>query len=111
MTIYDDSSTISMTEMVNTKGGPYFLVSRTSYAIEHADAYVIDIGYNTSTIVTEFSIDQQENYALYYDYQKALYPEEYVRRIDENGNWVDVFASSPTSKNVEFETNPNDVTW
>lgn len=111
MTIYDDSSLVNMTNAANANGGPYFLVTKTSYATERAEAYEIDIGYNTSTIVTNFSIEQNENYSLYYDYQKKLYPEEYVRRLDNNGNWVDVLASSPTSKNDNFETDINNITW
>ena len=86
MTIYDDSSLVNMTNAANANGGPYFLVTKTSYATERAEAYEIDIGYNTSTIVTNFSIEQNENYSLYYDYQKKLYPEEYVRRLDNTGN-------------------------
>lgn len=110
LNIYDDSSIINMTEAANIYGGPYFKVTRASYLVEHADAYEVDIGYNTSTIVTNFSLDQNENYSIYYDYQKQLFPEEYIRRLDNTGNWVDVFASSPVSKNEFFETSTADIT-
>jgi len=92
-------------------GGPYFKVTRTSYARSYSDAYEVDIGYNTSTIVTNFSIKQNENYSILYDYQEELHPEEYVRRLNNKGEWEDVFAPSFTSNNDHRETRPNDVTW
>lgn len=78
---YADPEIIDGREVV----GPYFKVTRTSYAQEHADAYEIDIGYNTATIVTGFSINNNENYALYYDYQGKLTEQNYVRRLNGRG--------------------------
>lgn len=92
-------------------GGPYFKVTKTSYAKSYSDAYEVDIGYNTSTIVTNFSIDQNENYSILYDYQSELHPEEYVRRLDNNGKWQDIYAPSFTSNNDHRETRPEDVSW
>ena len=39
--------------------------------IETSEAYEIDIGYPTANIVISFSIDNQENYSIYYDWQKT----------------------------------------
>ena len=55
----------------------YFKITKTSYAAEHSDAYEIDIGYNTSTIVRSFSIEQNENFSLYYDYQSDIHSDYY----------------------------------
>lgn len=91
--------------------GPYFKVTRVSYVKEHSDAYELDIGYNTSTIVTNFSIDNNENYSLYYDYQKELQPDSYTKRLNNKGQLEDVFAPTISSKNDRFETSKEDVTW
>ena len=55
--------------------------------MEHTDAYEIDIGYNTasSAIVTQFNIENNENYSIFYDYQKSLNSKLYTRRINEDG--------------------------
>lgn len=65
--------------------GPYFKVTRTSNVIEQADAYEIDIGYNTSTIVSNFQIDNRENFSLFFDYNSELAPEQYSRRLNNKG--------------------------
>lgn len=83
LTIHDDTSYDAMNNSKNN--GPYFKVTRTSYSKSYSDAYEIDIGYNTSTIVTNFQIENNENYSIYYDYTKELYPEEYVRRLNNKG--------------------------
>lgn len=78
---YADPEIVDGQEVV----GPYFKVTRTSYAQEHTDAYEIDIGYNNSTIVTSFSVTNGENYSLYYDYQGKLTDQNYVRRLNGKG--------------------------
>lgn len=92
--------------------GPYFQVTKTSYAQARTDAYTIDIGYNTSTIVTSFSLENQENYSLYYDYQQKLSNNnKYTRRINNQGLWEDVFAPATTSNNTTYKTRPEDIQW
>ena len=111
LTIHDDASTDVATGENNIYGGPYFKVTRTSYKTEQSDAYELDLGYNTATIVTNFGIQNNENYSIYYDYQGKLAPDNYVRRINSDGKWEDVFAPLASSKNKDFETNPNNLTW
>jgi hypothetical protein len=92
-------------------GGPYFKVSQISYNTEKSDAYELNIGYNTPAIVTQFSLDNNENYALYYEHQMELAPDEYVRRINNDGKWEDVYAPTLSSKNKHYLAEPNDQTW
>lgn len=111
LTIHDDTTYEALADET-TPRGPHFKVTKTSYLSEQSDAYEIDIGYNTSTLVTQFAIDKNENYALYYDYQKELYPKEYVRRLNREGKWEDVYAPVLTSnRNTDFETNSDDLSW
>lgn len=130
LTIHDDSSYDSLyaynsafgeswgTDNANEQfevGGPYFKVSRVSYADEKSDAYEIDIGYNTSAIVTSFSLENNENYSLYYDYQMSLAKEiandEYVRRINTTtGEWDEIYSPAVSSKNEEYLTRASDRT-
>lgn len=113
LTIHDDTTYDSMYNDYEERPvkGPYFKVTRTTYRSEQSDAYEVDIGYNTSTIVTDFRINNNENYSLYYDYQGKLNPEEYIRRINKDGKWEEVYAPSATSNNYKNITRPEDTTW
>ena len=67
LTIHDDSITSSDKSL--SKKGPYFEVKKVSTVMTPGDAYEIDIGINTATIVRSFEIEQNENYSIYYEYQ------------------------------------------
>ena len=111
LTLHDDTVYNGETENIEGINGPYFKVTKTSYKYEQTDAYEVDIGYNTSTIVTNFSISNDENYSIFYDYANKIYPEEYVRRLNNKGQWEDVYAPTFTSSADNFKTNANDITW
>ena len=112
LTIHDDTTYDKLyNDTANTLGGPYFKVSRTSYVSEQSDAYEVDIGFNTATIVTDFKIDNNENYAIYFDYQEKLNSTEYVRRINSDGTWEEIPAPVLTSKNPYFENRAQDIAW
>jgi hypothetical protein len=92
--------------------GSYFKVERISYKTNQSDAFQIDIGFgNTGTIVTDFSVTDDENYSLLYEYNSQLETDPYVTRIDNNGQTYSVFAPTVTSKNDRFITRPEDITW
>lgn len=109
MTIYDDS--ITSADRALSKKGPYFKVTKVSTVMDHGDAYEIDIGINTSTIVREFTIQKDENYSIYYDYQNLAHPENYVRRINGDGQWEDVYAPTSMARGHSFNTNASDQVW
>lgn len=109
LTIHDDSITSSNKAL--SKKGPYFEVKKVSTIMDHGDAYEIDIGINTSTIVRSFNIDKNENYSIYYDYQNLAHPETYVRRINNDGEWEDVFAPTSMLREGKFDTKSSDRVW
>lgn len=111
LTIHDDTVYDKLYNDTITHGGPYFKVTKTSNNIQNADAYEVDIGYNTSNIVLGFSIESNENYSLYYDYNEKLHPETYTRRINNKGEWEDVYAPTYTSGNSTFSTRAEDINW
>lgn len=111
LTLHDDTVYDGAMENNVEITGPYFRVSKTSYAAEQTDAYEVDIGYNTSTIVTTFSVEKNENYSIYYDYSEDLYPEKYTRRLNDQGKWEDVYAPTFTSGNDLYQTNAKDIIW
>lgn len=109
LTIYDDS--ITSADRAMSKKGPYFKVTKVSTVMEHGDAYEIDIGINTSTIVRAFTLNQNQNYSIYYEYQSLAHPENYVRRINGDGEWEDVYAPTSMARTNSFKTNPSDQVW
>lgn len=109
MTIYDDS--ITSADRGLSKKGPYFVIKKVSTVMDRDDAYEIDIGINTSTIVRSFSIESNENYSLYYEYQNLAHPEQYVRRINNDGQWEDVYAPTSMARETRFDIKSNDRVW
>jgi hypothetical protein len=109
MTIYDDS--ITSAERSLSKNGPYFEVNKVSTIMERGDAYEIDIGINTSTIVRSFTIEKNENYSIYYDYQNLAHPEDYVRRIGADGLWEDKYAPTSMLKSGAFDIKSHERVW
>ena len=109
MTIYDDS--ITSADKAMSKKGPYFKVTKVSTVMDHGDAYEIDIGINTSTIVRAFTIDSNDNFSLYYDYQNLAHPENYVRRLNKDGDWEDVYAPTSMARTEKFDTKAADRVW
>lgn len=110
LTIHDDTSYDKLYYDSDITG-PYFKVSKVSHRVEQSDAYTIDIGYNTSTIVTSFSIENNENYSIFYDYQKQMYPEIYSRRLNEDGKWEDIFAPTSMRRTDNYQVETEDRTW
>ena len=94
-----------------SRKGPYFKVTKVSTIMDHGDAYEIDIGINTATIVRSFEIDQQENYSIYYEYQNLAHPENYVRRINGDGQWEDVYAPTSMARTNSYNTGVSDQVW
>ena len=111
LTIHDDTVYDKNYNDTLTLGGPYFKITKTSSSIEQADAYEVDIGYNTANIVLGFSIDSNENYSLFYDYNQKLNPEVYTKRLNNKGELEDVYAPVYTSGNSSFSTSAEDITW
>ena len=109
MTIHDDS--ITSADRTMSKKGPYFEVTKVSTVMDRDDAYEIDIGINTSTIVRSFQIDKNENYSIYYDYQNLAHPENYVRRINNDGLWEDVYAPTSMISSSTFDIKAKDRVW
>ena len=109
MNIFDDS--ITSADKSLSKKGPYFKVSKVSTVMDQNDAYEIDIGINTSTIVRSFTIEQNENYSIYYEYQNLAHPENYVRRLNADGEWEDDFAPTSMARPDSYNTSASDSVW
>jgi hypothetical protein len=113
LTIHDNSANSNDDKPagVDNLGGPFFKVSRIEKNVKQGDAYTLTVGYNTSTIVTAFSLENNENYALYYEYQDELQPKKYVRRLDNQGNWIDEYCPVVTTNTKTRKSTASDENW
>ena len=112
LTMHDDTTFDDEYRDTLVEHGSYFKIERVSYKTNKSDAMQIDIGFgNTGTIVTAFSVSDDENYSLLYDYNDTLEVSPYVKRLDNNGNWIDVWSPGISSNNSYFTTRPSDITW
>ena len=91
--------------------GPYFEVKRNVKRDDYMDAYTLDIGYPSNNIVLQFSINQDDTYALLYDYQNELNSGSYVQRINDEGEFEQEYAPVISSRNDEYKTRANDEMW
>ena len=89
---------------VSVLNGPYFRVVASDKYQEKSTAYEIDIGYPSQNIVTDWSVEDDETYAIYYKFSEQLSSYEYVKRIDDDGNWIDVYAPSYAPKGAQATT-------
>ena len=106
LTIHDDTSGIL--------DGPYFRISKvltnvaSSSSIEY---YTIDIGYPNKDLVVNFSVDDDESYALLYNYSQQIEGSDYVYRIDDFGNVTELYSPSISQSKELLETTQADRTW
>ena len=97
------SSVYIMTFIDDTSGifnGPYFKIIEVDANIQHPEAYQIDIGYPGSNYVFGFNVDNDQNYSIIYDYQTNLHPDNYVTRLDVNGDPQEIYSPSVSSGNT-----------
>lgn len=93
-------------------GGPYFKVQKiqsSSNTLNKLCTYEVDIGFPTSNIVTNFSLKDNHNWSIYYDYNKSLNNSDYVKKINSQGELE--YEYSPLLVGTKFDLNEADKTW
>lgn len=103
LTIIDDTT--------GEYGGNYFKIIKTSKDIDNAEAYQIDVGYMNKDVVLSLNINNNESYAIFYNWQKELNNEEYAYRLNDDGEWEKEYAPLVSSKNEHYRTRIEDKTW
>lgn len=91
--------------------GPYFEVVKSEQVKEMPTAYQIDIGFPSQNVVTDFRVEKDENYSIYYNFLNSREEDNYVQRIDDKGNIINVYAPIISSRNSERITSENEMTW
>lgn len=91
--------------------GVYFKVVNSNTASDSIDTYDLTIGYPSSVIVNDLQIEQNENYSILYDYSESLNTNEYVQRIDDEGNVNEIYSPVISSNNERQLSYTNNQNW
>ena len=106
LTIIDDTS--------GEWGGTYFRVNRVTNAIKEInslDTYEVNIGYMDKSIVTGFSIDNNETYSILYNFSEKIKQPSYIYRIDDDGNVKTSYSPNITKSGVLYKTTEAEKNW
>lgn len=113
LNIVDTPTQISNTDTTGNFifDGSYFKITRNDKYNDAFDTYSIDIGFPSQNVVTQFAIEQNENYALLFDFQGKINKAEYVEWFNDNGELQKVYAPVISSKNPNYRTQEEDKNW
>lgn len=110
LSVHDDiTGSVTNNNVSETLGGPYFKITKVTKHIKNAEAYDIDIGFPSANIVQSFSVNNNENYSIFYDWLNDT--ETYIYKINANGEWEKIYSPILSSNNNELKTRTSDKTW
>ena len=108
LTVNDDSK--------GELGGPYFTITEVkaqtnTNTLAAMDTYEVDVGFPSDNFVTNFSIKDDNSWALLYNYASQIDNQRYVYSLDDNGNIVTKYSPNITTSNKGFITTEAQKTW
>lgn len=92
--------------------GPYFKVSKVeseSKVLNTIVTYNIDIGYPSADIITDFKLNDNSNWALYYEYANDTTISDTLSRLDNNGQLYQV--QGMLYKGTSYNLLETDKSW
>ena len=106
LTIHDDYT--------NDFGGTYFRVdevSKDTPTYKATDTYALDINYPGDNFVTQFSINNDQSWAILYNFSESIKQEEYSYSIDNSGRIITSYAPSIAKSSKTNQTDPTMSSW
>lgn len=91
--------------------GAYFKIIKNNKYNDALDTYSIDIGFPSQNTVISFDIENNETYSLLYDFQDKINNEDYVERINSQGDIIEIYSPVISSGNNHYKTQEEDKTW
>lgn len=99
----------------NEFNGPFFKIvkvnSNTSNINNSLETYDLDIGFPTNNYVTNFSIDDTEQWSILYKFNGKLNQSEYIQRIDNKGNIENIYSPNISTNNPLMKATSDVKTW
>ena len=106
LTIHDDIS--------STMGGTYFKVNyvkESQAAKTSVDTYVLDVNYPSDNFITQFSLTNDQSWAILYKFSDELQQETISYRINQDGQLVGYTAPSLIRSSSTGQISPNGRSW
>ena len=101
-------------DITNALGGTYFEVKevKADTKVSNYDVYEVDVGYPGDNFVTQFSLTNNQQYTILYDYAGKIEQTKYIYSIDNNGQLSTQYAPSiARSKSLYKMTEQNKNWW
>ena len=97
-------------------GGTYFKVTKVdtnsgAISINNSDVYEVDIGYPGDTLVTSFKVNEDNSWALLYNYSQEVSSNDYVYNIDAQGNVYSSYSPNITTSSSSYKTTETQRNW
>lgn len=106
LTIHDD--------FVNDMGGTYFKVeevSKDTKTIKSTDTYEIDVNYPGDNFVTQFSLTNDQSWAILYEFSESVNQEQYSYKIKDDGSIETNYTPSMMKSDISDTLSPAKSTW
>ena len=91
--------------------GPYFQIERSDRLREKSSAYEIDIGYPSQNVVTQWEVEDDETYAIYYKFAEKINDNTQANRLNDKGEFEHVYAPPISSNSSRFITTEEERNW
>ena len=96
-------------------GGAYFKVTKvgtSTRSITSTNIYEIDIGYPTSTLVTDFKLNTDNSWSILYEYNDKININHYVYSVGDDGQIYSDYVDSATGISTYLNrTTESNKTW
>ena len=94
--------------------GSYFKITKvvaSDGALSTPDVYVVDVGVPTNNLVTSFNVQNNNSWALLYNYSEKVNTSEYAYSIDNSGNLVTQYSPAVAMSSTSFKMTEAQKTW
>lgn len=101
-------------DFTNEVGGTYFKVtevSKDTKTIKSTDTYEIDINYPGDNFVTQFSLTNDQSWAILYEFEQDVKQEQYTYKINDDGSVSTNYTPSMLKSVLTDQMSPSKSTW
>lgn len=101
-------------DFTNEVGGTYFKiteVSKDTKTIKSTDTYEIDVNYPGDNFVTQFSLTNDQSWAILYEFEQDVKQEQYTYQIDDDGSVSTNYTPSMLKSALTNQMSPSKSTW
>lgn len=101
-------------DFTNEVGGTYFKiteVSKDTKTIKSTDTYEIDVNYPGDNFVTQFSLTNDQSWAILYQFEQDVKQEQYTYRINDDGSISTNYTPSMLKSGLTDQMSPSKSTW